>query len=167
MLVSSESRSVLPLATGRRKPARHAARGDHSTAGTRHDLPDAVRRDCAAWRAVRRPRLRGRSTPRRARRHRSTPPPVRDRRRAPSLATFVPARRGDLARGRRRRGSTGRRGSPAPSRRSAPRAPRRWPPSGRWRLVTSIHSPSLTPVWTSVRTAWPSSYVQQKVFSPL
>ena len=37
----------------------------------------------------------------------------------------------------------------------------------RWRLVTSIHSPSLTPVWISVRTAWPSLYIQQKVLSPL
>ena len=35
------------------------------------------------------------------------------------------------------------------------------------RLVTSIHSPSLTPVWISVRTAWPFSYLQQKVLSPL
>ena len=36
----------------------------------------------------------------------------------------------------------------------------------RRRLVTSIHSPSLTPVWTSVRSARPLSYRQMKDLPP-
>ena len=44
-----------------------------------------------------------------------------------------------------------------------------WPLAacGGWRLVTSIQFSSLTPVSTSVLTAWPLSYLQQNVWSPL